>query len=193
MIGIGSNGSTISGNSITGNQGIGINMEGGNATIVDSTIANNARFGIHLGDGSNGRIGIVPATGAYSKNTITGNGSAGILVRGGSASIAGNDIIGNGTNPADGNRHGVSVTGGHVYLPGGNTISNHPVWGVNINTAGNALLGDGGISPALSVNTITGNGTDSSLALTARVGSSPLAGGPFPSPMPSFAPTWDRG
>ena len=170
MIGIGSSITTVSGNTITGNGGIGINMEGGNATIVDSTISNNARFGIHLGDGGNGRIGILPSTGAYSKNTVTGNGSAGILVRGGSASIAGADIIGNGTNPADGNRHGVAVTGGHVYLPGGNTISNHPVWGVNVNTTGNALLGDGNILQSLSVNTITGNGTDASLTLTSRGG-----------------------
>jgi hypothetical protein len=170
MIGIGATGGPVE-TTITGNQGIGINMEGGNATIVASKVLNNTRFGIHLGDGGNGRIGILPTGTGIAPNTISGNGSTGILVRGGSASIAGNQISGNGTNPADSLRHGVLVTGGHADLPGENTISNHPVRGVLVSTGGNALIGDPNYSgiPS-SVNTITGSGTDASLALGSRGG-----------------------
>jgi hypothetical protein len=178
MIGITSNGA-VSGNTIENNQGIGINVEGGSATIVDSTVSGNSRYGIHFNDAGNGRVGILPG-GTFPANTVKvkNNGSAGLNVRGGSISIGGTEIGGNGTNAADPNRFGVIVSGGAVDFVGGNTISNHPSWGVIVTTGGSALLGNPNFTGApSSVNTISGNGTDSTLGIDLKGGVLARVGG----------------
>jgi Right handed beta helix region len=140
----------------------GIVLDGATATIINSTISQNTRAGIVVGNGSSGRIGLDNLTGPAG-NTIGPNGSAGLLIAASSATVAANTISGNGTDPAAlfGQAGVVLVTGAQATFPGGNTISGNA--GTGIFTRSSSLL-MGNVNPDLgtTLNTISGNGGASS-------------------------------
>lgn len=151
----------IDGASVALNGRDGVAVEGGQATIINSTISRNARNGIVAGVGSGLRIGLDNVN-QEAGNTISGNGTIGIvIVAGGSALIAMNRITGN-------SAVGVSINNGAADLLGGNMISDNLGGGINLRM-GSAVIGN----PALgltTVNTLERNGGNG--GISAFLGSS---------------------
>jgi hypothetical protein len=143
----------------------GIFVEGGWATILNTTVTGHARNGITITNGASARIGILHDSSAFAANTVTGNGLVGIQVSdGASAIIAGNLIDGNGTNTAaTGNREGIGIYGASAVLPGGNTIRNNQSSGIGVFRGANIIIGNqfGSLS---TVNTIATNGLAGALS-----------------------------
>ena len=135
----------------------GVAIEAAQATIVSSTVTQNARVGVLVTNSASARIG-VDNRNAAAGNTISMNGSNGIHVSiGGSAFIAMNQITGNGTDPAGAlGRVGVNVVSATADLVGGNAISGNAGQGINARSA-SVLIGNPNFD-FTSVNTITGNG-----------------------------------
>jgi len=123
----------------------GISVEGGAATVINSTISGNGRTGIIVHNGGSARIGITNRNDPAG-NMITGNSGSGIgVANGGSAYLADNTISGNGIiNPAStACCFGLHVTHATASLAGGNTISGNAGSGVFVR-AGSVLIGDPG-------------------------------------------------
>ena len=137
--------------SITNGLSNGISVEGGNATIVFSTITGNALRGIVLSNGASARIGVTNNNGVFGANTISGNTTDGIgIFYSASAFIGGNTIDSNGA-------FGINIGQAAANFVGGNAITNNGQSGIIVR-AGSALVGDPGFGPPTSVNTISGNG-----------------------------------
>ena len=152
----GSNG-TIDNCTIQSNPRDGIGVDAATATILNSTIRNNARIGILVSVGGVGRIG-VDIRNEAGGNTIEQNGANGIVVStGGYALIAMNTITGNGTDPAQAGRQGISVIEGRADLAGGNTISGHAVQGL-FTRASSVQIGGPALPGISTVNTFSNNG-----------------------------------
>lgn len=146
---------TIDGSTIRSNPRDGVGVDASSATIINSTISNNARTGILVSVGGAARIGVDNRNGAAG-NFIRQNGANGIVISGGYGLIAMNEITGNGVDPAQAGRQGISVLEARVDLAGGNTVSGHVVQGL---FARASTIQIGG--PALgfsTVNTFSGNG-----------------------------------
>src|SRR5258705_4577288 len=158
QIGIGTNGLT-GGVTIQNGSRDGVGVEGGNATIVFSTISGNARRGISVSNAGSARIGILNDGSAYGPNLISGNGSAGIQVSwSGGAFIGGTIVRGNGTDPGTNlGRYGINIPHASATLVGNNLIENNAETGV-FASAGHVFIGDAGFSLVPTTNTITNNG-----------------------------------
>jgi Right handed beta helix region len=151
-IGFGTNGLT-GGVQITNATGNGVVVEGGNATIVFSTITGSGIRGIVMSNAASGRIGITNSNGVFGANTISGNKNDGIgIFHSSAAFIGGNTIDSNGI-------FGVNFGGASAVLVGGNTITNHPGSGVLAGRGAQVLIGDSGFGAPTIVNTISSNGT----------------------------------
>lgn len=157
QIGVGSNGLTGA-VTIQNGSSHGVHIEGGNATIVFSTISGHHLTGIILTNAGSARIGILNASTGYGPNTITGNGGPGIhLATGAAAFIGGTTVSGNGTIGASVfGRFGINVSKSSVNLAGNNVIQNNAETGIFV-SAGHLLIGDAGFGLP-TTNTITGNG-----------------------------------
>jgi len=152
----GSNG-TIDNCTIQSNPRDGIGLDMASATITNSTIRSNARIGILVSIGGAARIGVDIRNDAGG-NTIQQNGANGIVVStGGYALIAMNEITGNGTDPAQAGRQGISVIEGRADLAGGNTISGHAVQGL-FTRASSVQIGGPALPGISTVNTFSNNG-----------------------------------
>jgi hypothetical protein len=135
----------------------GVVIEAAQATVVNSSLSQNARFGVLVSNGGSARVG-VDNLNSGAGNTISMNGSNGVIVSlGSSAFIAMNQIVGNGTDPAANGRAGVAIINATADLIGGNMISGNPGQGVFANGA-SVQIGDTNFGFS-SVNTIAGNGT----------------------------------
>jgi hypothetical protein len=149
----GANG-TVDGCTIRGNVRDGVSVLGAAASVMNSVITEN-RTGINVVDGGSARIGF-DRFNAPAGNTITQNRSSGIgIANGATASIALNEITGNGTDPAEAGRTGIGVIESSARIAGGNTISGNAGAGIATRAA-NVVIGD----PALgfsTVNTIADN------------------------------------
>jgi hypothetical protein len=135
----------------------GVAVEAAQATIVNSTVTQNARAGILVTNNGSARIG-VDNRNAAAGNTIALNGSNGVHVSLGSAAfIAMNQINGNGTDPAGAlGRVGVNVINATADIIGGNTMSGNAGQGINARSA-SVIIGDPSFGFS-TVNTVTGNG-----------------------------------
>ena len=129
----------------------GITVEGGNATIVFSTVTGNSGRGISVSNGGTARIGVTNTNSVFGANTISSNGNDGIGVFHSSAAFIGGNTIDANTN------FGVTVAQASATLVGGNTITNNGQSGVFVR-AGQATVGDPGFGPSTTVNTISTNG-----------------------------------
>ena len=129
----------------------GVTVEGGNATIVLSTITGNDNRGITVSNGGTARIGLMNVNNAFGANTISHNGNDGIGVFHSSSAFIGGNTIDANTN------FGINVGQASATLVGGNTITNNTQTGVFVR-AGAATIGDPGFGAATTVNTISGNG-----------------------------------
>jgi len=148
---------TMDGCAVQNTGGHGVRIEGGGATVINSTISSNHVAGIMLEDGGSGRIGITNAN-QYAGNTISGNGGDGIhLQYGATASIGGNTISGNGTDPNTViDRAGITLYHATVVVVGNNQIKGNQGAGI---IARSSSLRIGDISFGLpTANTISGNG-----------------------------------
>jgi parallel beta-helix repeat protein len=143
----------IDGNTIVGNNGNGISIEGASATVTNNTIAN-SRKGITVINSGNVRIGLTEAV-QPGPNTIENNSFEGIqITNGGAAFIFGNTIRNNGLSTQ---RPGVTIHHATGELIGGNTIQGNAGHGVVVNQG--ALFqgkGDWNLTPGPDL--ITGNG-----------------------------------
>jgi len=159
QIGLGSNNLT-GGVTIQSGSSHGIHVEGGNATIVFSTITLNAVNGIIVNNGGSARIGILNNP-AYGPTTVSNNGQVGVHAgTGGHAFIGGTTIIGNGTAAGEVfGGFGISVAlAASVDLAGNNVISNNRETGIFVTRNGTALVGDPSFG-LTTTNTISGNGS----------------------------------
>ena len=141
--------------------GHGIRIEGGSATVINSTISHNFAAGIMLEGGGSGRIGITNSN-QYAGNTISTNGGDGIhLQYGATASIGGNTISGNGTDPSTLiDRSGIALYHATVVVVGSNLITGNQGAGI---VARSSSLRIGDVSFSLpTANTISGNGVATS-------------------------------
>jgi hypothetical protein len=157
QIGLGSNNLT-GGVTIRNGASHGISVEGGNATIVFSTITSNASTGILISNAGSARIGLLNGVGSGATR-VSSNGSVGIHVAiGASAFIGGTTIDGNGTDPGAGlGRFGIQVFQGSVTLAGNNVITNNANTGIFVAQGGRVLVGDGAFGLG-TTNTISSNG-----------------------------------
>ena len=147
QIGLGSN--NLTGGVTVRNGTRGISVEGGNATILFSTITGNAADGVVISNAGSARIGILNGNTAYGGNTISGNVTGIGVFQSGAAYIGGNIIDAN-------TGIGVNVGGANTSLVGGNTINNNGQTGVFVR-AGQVLIGDTGFGLPIE-NVISGNG-----------------------------------
>lgn len=139
----------------------GVAVDAAQATIINSTMTNNARGGVSVFNGGRARIGITDrAIGAG--NTISQNGATGVSVTlGGTATITMNAITDNGTNASSPGRGGVGVVQATASITGGNTISGNAGAGVSVAFGSSVLVGDP--APGLTtINTISANGNANS-------------------------------
>jgi hypothetical protein len=153
---------TVDNCTVQDNAGHGIRVEGGSATVMNSTISGNADVGIILTDGGNGRIGINNLN-QYAGNTISNNGAHGIhITYGASALIGGNMITGNGTtaNHPLFDRSGISLFSATASIVGGNTITGNAGAGVSARSS-SLRIGDGSLNLP-TANAISGNGVATS-------------------------------
>jgi hypothetical protein len=150
QIGLGTNNLT-GGMTIQNGSSNGIAVEGGNATIVFSTITGNLARGIVVSNGGSARIGVTNTNNVFGANTISNNGTDGIGVFHSSGTFIGGNTIA--TNTV----FGINVGQGTASIVGGNTITGNGQTGVFVR-AGSVLIGDPGFGPATTVNTISGNG-----------------------------------
>ncbi len=136
----------------------GIFLDGANVTITDSKLEKNGRNGVFIFGASYGKVGFTNAFVA-GPNVINDNGGNGIHVTQNSLGlIFGNDVKGNGTNPASPvGRNGILLFGARADLPGLNTISGNAGPGITLNGS-TAYIGDPGFGLP-SANTISGNST----------------------------------
>ncbi len=148
QIGLGSNG--LTGGVTVQNATRGISVEGGNATIVLSTITGNTLEGIVVSNGGGARIGVTNSNGVFGQNTISGNGTGIGIFHSGSAFVGGNTIDAN-------VGFGINVGQATATIVGGNAITNNGQTGVFVR-AGQVLVGDVGFGPPTTANTISGNG-----------------------------------
>ncbi len=147
----------------------GVAVEAAQATVVNSFVSQNARFGVLVSNGGSARLGIDNLN-AAAGNTIGQNGSNGVNVSlGSSAFIAMSQIAGNGTSPPL-NGTGVSVVNATADIIGGNTISGNAGQGV-LALSASVQIGDPGFGLP-SVNTISGNGGANQGGVFGFVGSS---------------------
>ena len=148
---------TVDASTIRLNPRDGVAVDAAQATVVNSTVSQNARMGVIVANGGSARLG-VDSLNAAAGNTISLNGSNGVRVsNGGTAQIAMNQIADNGADPAaeDLGRHGVSLGNASANIIGGNTIRDNARAGVNARGS-SVLIGDTTFGFS-SVNTITGN------------------------------------
>jgi parallel beta-helix repeat protein len=149
-------------NTIT-RSGRGINVEGGHATILGTTITASIFQGISFFNGANGRIGIRVDDSALVGNTVSGSGGSGIEIStGATAVLGGNTIRDNGTS-STGSRFGLGVFAATASLAGGNLIENHPQSGIFVSRGGVVFVGarHGSLpfTNTIRNNGINGNGT----------------------------------
>ncbi len=152
---------TVDNCTIQNTGGHGIRIEGGSATVINSTISFNFAAGIMLEGGGNGRIGLTDSN-QYAGNTISANGGDGIhLQYGATASIGGNTITGNGTDPNTLiDRSGIALYHASVVIVGNNMITGNQGAGI---IARSSSLRIGDVSFNLpTANTISGNGVATS-------------------------------
>jgi parallel beta-helix repeat protein len=138
-------------------------------TITNSQFTNN-EVGIHVFGGGSARIGINDA-GQLAGNNITGNKASGIFIDiGGTSFIGGNTISSNGfSSTGIFGRAGVEIFGGGTAdLAGANTISGNAAFGIDVEVS-SVLVGDPSASFS-TVNSITGNGVDSSISTVNKGG-----------------------
>ena len=144
----------IDGNTITGNSGNGVYIEGAYATVINSTIANNKK-GIAVINSGSARIGLTEGS-QPGPNTIENNSSDGIhCASSGAAYIYSNTIRYNGLTT---NRHGVGIYRATAELLGNNIIQGNGGHGVSVNQG--ALyesVGDFIFTPAPNPDLITEN------------------------------------
>lgn len=150
QIGLGSNGLT-GGVTIRDGLSNGIAIEGGNATIVYSTIMDNALRGIVISNGGSARIGVTNNNAVFGQNTISGNRTDGIGIFHSSAAFVGGNTINANV------LFGINVGQAAAAIVGGNAITNNGQTGVFVR-AGQVLIGDPGFGPPTTLNTISGNG-----------------------------------
>ena len=131
----------------SGNAADGLMLEGAIGIITNSRFVSNGRAGILVFQGSTARIGMTSSF-TVAPNLIRSNGSAGIHVTLNSLGlIVGNEISGNGTNPAGPfGRTGVTVFHSRADLPGGNLITGNFGQGVLIAAGSSAAIGDPGFA-----------------------------------------------
>src|SRR5258708_3518044 len=99
----------------------GVVIDAAQATVVNSSVSQNARFGVLVTNGGSARLG-VDNVGTGAGNTISLNGSNGVIVSlGSSAFIAMNQITGNGADPAANGRTGGSGSNAAADLIRGDT------------------------------------------------------------------------
>jgi hypothetical protein len=150
QIGLGVNGLT-GGVMIQRGSGNGIAVEGGNATIVYSTIAGNAVRGIVVSNAGSARIGVTNSNAILGGNTISGNTTDGIgIFHGAGAFVGGNTIDAN-------LAFGINVGQAAAAIVGGNAVTNNGQTGIFVR-AGQVLIGDPGFGAPTTANTISGNG-----------------------------------
>jgi hypothetical protein len=147
QIGLGSN--NLTGGVVVRNGTRGLSVEGGNATVLFSTITGNAVEGIVVSNSGSARIGVLNGNAGFGGNTISGNATGIGVFQGGAAFIGGNAIDAN-------TGFGVNVGGANATVVGGNTITNNGQTGILVR-AGQVLVGDAGFGVPIE-NTISGNG-----------------------------------
>ncbi len=127
---------------VRNNASYGIAIEGGSATVINSTISANTDAGIVVSLDGSARIGITDHY-EYAPNTISDNRSNGIMINDGSgAFIGGNTIRGNGTTAGHLlGQYGVAIYRATAILVGNNRISGNR--GSGVLALGSALkIGD---------------------------------------------------
>lgn len=157
IVALASSGLLVDGSTVQSNPRDGVVAEGSQMTLINSTVRQNARFGVFVGAGASSRVGLDLANNAAG-NTITLNGATGVNVNtGGAALIGNNSITSNGQDLAStSGRSGISVTAGSADVVGSNTIADNTGQGIFMR---GASVNIGNQSFAFSsVNTITGNG-----------------------------------
>jgi hypothetical protein len=147
----------VDGSTLQSNPRDGVAVDGSQATIINSTVRQNTRFGVFVGLGAAVRVGIDLGNNAAG-STIAQNGSTGINVTtGGAALIGNNSITLNGQDLAStAGRSGITVNAGSAEIAGSNTIADNTGAGIFIRGA-SVNIGNPSLAFS-SVNTITGNG-----------------------------------
>ncbi len=114
---------TIYGNTVTGNEGVGISLRRSEHTVIENnTIVNNDFDGIRL-TGDTGPTDTVDHT-EIRDNTIENSGSHGVnIFRGDHVTVKDNIISGNGDN-------GISAGSSDFLTVSGNTIGDNPDYGI---------------------------------------------------------------
>ena len=136
----------------------GIAAISGHVTVLNTTLSRNGHHGIEVANSGSGRIGIRDDQTAYAGNTIVNNGGHGLHISDGAgASIGGNTIHGNGTNPTLGWSFGVNILGASAVLVGNNSVQGNAGTGVFVSRGGNATIGSPGWGLPIA-NTISANG-----------------------------------
>jgi len=153
----------------SGNPVDGMFLDGANVTITNSKLEKNGRNGVFIFGASYGKIGFTNAF-LPGPNVINDNGGNGIHVTQNSLGlIFGNEVKGNGTNPASPvGRFGILLFGARADLPGLNTISGNAGPGIALNGS-TAYIGDPGFGLP-SANTISGNSTSGQTGVTNAAG-----------------------
>lgn len=120
----------IDGNTITGNSGSGIGIEGASATVTNNTIGGNKKKGITVSSAGNARIGITEGD-QPRPNTIENNVYEGIEISNSAAAyILANTIQNNGLTTF---RPGVAINRATGRLMGDNAIQGNGGHGVAVN------------------------------------------------------------
>jgi parallel beta-helix repeat protein len=153
-------GGTIDASTVQQNPRDGIALEGSQATIINSNVSLNTRFGVFVSLSSAARIGVDQRNNAAG-NTISQNGATGInVIFNGSALIGNNNITSNGADPVTtSGRNGIAVVQATADIAGSNTIANNGGRGVFVRS-GSVQIGNPSFAFS-TVNTITGNGSAS--------------------------------
>jgi hypothetical protein len=152
-----SSSAVIDGSTVQSNPRDGVSVDGAQATLINSTVRQNARIGVFVGTGGAARIGVDNANNAGG-NTITQNGSSGIALSTSAGAIIGNNAITfNGADlAATTGRNGIAIVAATADIVGSNTISDNTGQGIFMRGA-SVQIGNPSF-PFPTVNTISNNG-----------------------------------
>lgn len=157
ILALAGSGLLVDGSTIQSNPRDGVVAEGSQMTVINSTIRQNGRFGVFVGAGASGRVGVDLQNNAAG-SIVTQNGATGINVNtAGAALIGNNSITFNGQDLAStSGRSGISVIASSADILGSNMISDNTGQGIFVR-GGSINIGNTSFAFS-STNTIQNNG-----------------------------------